>query len=146
MNKEEVLLKNKVINVIWSAFIVATLVYGFVIFYLNQGNIDGINFNTITLTLLVFGFSNLIIGYTINQKMPSLLKKNTNLDLETLYSKFMTLNIISWALIESAAALGLACSFIEKNGIYFLTLGIPALICLFLTKPRPEILKRIVLS
>lgn len=146
MNKEEVELKNKLVSVLWSAFIVATLVYFFVVFYLQHSSIGSFESNPIILTISSIGFLNIFIGFTIFNRLKSILGKNPTQDLETLYSKFITLNIIVWALIESAAALGLVAAFIEKNAIYFLTLAIPAFIALLATKPKPEILKTIILN
>lgn len=146
MNREEIILKNKLVNVLWSAFIVASLVYGFVIFYLNKGNISEFQFSALTSTLLGVGLVNIIAGYLIHNKIKSLLTKRNDLNLDSLYSRFITLNLISWALIESAAALGLVCSFIEKNGIYYITLGLPALVILLKSKPKPELLKSILLN
>ena len=149
MNRQEIMLKNQLVTMLWAAFMIATIAYGVIIFFLNKGQIDNFQFNRITLTLSVIGLFNIIIGHLISSKIKNLLQKSQtktpDQGLEALYSKFITLNIIAWAMIESAAALGLVCSFLEKNGIYFLSLGLPALIVLFLSKPKPSILKEIML-
>lgn len=146
MNKEEVELKNKLVNVLWCAFLVATLVYFFVVFYLQHSNIGSFQFTPVISTLSSIGIINIIIGFGISNKIRSILGRNPHQDLDSLYSKFITLNIIAWALIESAAALGLVAAILEKNAIYFLTLAIPSFLALFLSRPRPEVLKSIILG
>jgi len=143
MNKEEILLKTKAMSVLWIAFLIASLVYIFISFYLLKNPLKSLSFNSLSITLIVIGFLNLFIGMSIYKKTKSILIKSKTRDLEQLISKLFTLNIIAWALIESSAAIGLVLSILEKNTNFILLLALPALFAIFLSPPKPQILKEI---
>lgn len=144
MNKDELLDKNKAMNVIWIAMIVATIVYAFIPFYIYKLPLEQIEFSPIVITLMSIGFMNLVIGMFISKNIKTFLKNTKTQDLVTLYTKMQTLYIINWAVIESCAVFGLVLAVLEKNGTFVLSLAIPSMIALILSPPRPSILKDLI--
>lgn len=144
MNKDELLDKNKAMNVIWIAMIVATIIYVFIPFYIYKLPLAQIEFSSIVITLMSIGFLNLVIGMFISKNIKTFLKNTKSQDLVTLYTKMQTLYIINWAVIESCAVFGLALAILEKNGTFVLALAIPSMIALIFSPPRPSILKDLI--
>jgi hypothetical protein len=144
MNKDEILDKNKAINVIWIAMLIASIIYIFITFYVLKLPILNVAFNTLSLTLISFGFFNILVGMFIIKNIRNFLMNTKSKDLETLFSKMFTLYIMAWGIIESCAVFGLVLSVIEKNAAYILMLALPALVAIFFNSPRPSILKEII--